>query len=235
MTIPLLIATSFSIGFFIESIIGFGGGIIAYAILGYFMDIKEMILSGLYIGTCSSAMILLSDYKRFSYKIYISTIPVCFAGTIFGVYGFTIFSSELLSVILGILLIILALKTSFFDHIKPPRYLKNLLLLIGGSSQGMFGIGGPFFVNALKPDFESKSHLRATIASFFVSFNIVRFFQLSYSNEIKPSFFFEIWWTVIPISLAIYLGFKVHAKINEDFFKKGIGIMTMISGIFFLL
>lgn len=234
MTIPLLIATSFSIGFFIESIIGFGGGIIAYAILGYFMDVKQMILSGLYIGTCSSAMILISDYKKFSYKIYISTIPVCLAGTIFGVYGFTIFSSELLSIILGALLITLALRTSFFDHIKSPRYLKNLLLIIGGSSQGMFGIGGPFFVNALKPDFESKSHLRTTIASFFISFNIVRFFQLTYTNEIKPSFFFDIWWTIIPISLAIHIGFKVHTRINEDLFKKGIGIMTLASGIFFL-
>lgn len=235
MTIALLIATSFSIGFFIESIIGFGGGIIAYAILGFFMDVKQMILSGLYIGTCSSAMIIASDYKNFSAKIYITTIPVCIAGTILGVYGFTIFSSEVLSAILGILLIFLALKTAFYDHIKPPRYLKNLLLLIGGSSQGMFGIGGPFFVNALKPEFPSKSHLRVTIASFFVSFNIVRFFQLLYNDTITSSYFFDIWWTIIPIGFTIYLGFKIHTKLNEDLFKKGIGVMTMISGIFFLI
>ena len=156
MTIALLIATSFSIGFFIESIIGFGGGIIAYAILGFFMDVKQMILSGLYIGTCSSAMIIISDYKKFSSKIYIKTIPVCIAGTILGVYGFTIFSSTVLSCILGILLILLAFKTIFYDKINAPSYLKNLLLLIGGSSHGLFGIGGPFFVNALKQDFPSS-------------------------------------------------------------------------------
>ncbi len=235
MTIALLIATSFSVGFFIESIIGFGGGIIAYAILGFFMDVKTMILSGLYIGTCSSAMILLSDYKKFSYKIYLSTIPVCIAGTLFGVFGFTALSSETLSIILGLILIALAIKTMLYDHIRPPKYLKNLLLLIGGSSQGMFGIGGPFFVNALKPDFQSRSHLRVTIASFFVSFNLVRFAQLVYNDTINPTFFFDIWWTIIPIGFTIYLGFKVHSRINEGIFKKGVSVMTIVSGIFFLI
>ncbi len=38
MSIILLIATSFSFGFFIESIVGFGGGLIAYSILGFFMN-----------------------------------------------------------------------------------------------------------------------------------------------------------------------------------------------------
>ncbi len=234
MSIPLLIATSFSIGFFFESIIGFGGGIIAYSILGYFMDVKEMVLAGLYIGTLSSATIVFSDYKKFSKKIYISTIPVCILGTFLGVYIFTTISSQLMISILGGLLIILSTKTVFFDDIKFPRHLKNLLLLMGGVSQGLFGIGGPFFVNALKPEFKDKSELRTTIASFFVSFNIARFGKLVHEDRIEPTFFMDFWWTIIPVMLAIYLGFKIHLKIDEKIFRRGVCAMTLFSGAVFL-
>ena len=186
MTISLLIAVCFSIGFFIESIVGFGGGMIAYSILGYFMDTKEMIISGLYIGTLSSAAIVFSDYKKFSKKVYFTSIPICFLGTFLGVYIFTSVSSQLMITVLGLLLILLSGKTLFFDNIKIPRYLRNILLFKGGISQGLFGIGGPFFVNALKPEFNNKSELRVTIAAFFASFNLARFFQLIYHHMTTP-------------------------------------------------
>ncbi len=208
---------------------------IAYSILGYFMDVKEMVLAGLYIGTLSSATIVFSDYKKFSKRVYLTSIPFCFIGTYLGVYIFTSVSSQIMVTVLGGLLILLSGKTLFFDNIKIPKYLRNILLFKGGISHGLFGIGGPFFVNALKPEFNDKSELRVTIAAFFTSFNIARFFQLVNKGEIEPTFFLDIWWTMIPVFLTIYLGFKVHVKIDEKLFRKGICIMTLLSGVVFLL
>ena len=234
MTIALLIATCFSFGFFIESIIGFGGGMIAYSILGIFMNIKEMILAGLYIGTISSAAIIFSDYKKVSKRIFFSSIPICFLGTYIGVNAFTTISLQFMTIALGLMLIILSIKTLYFDNLKVPKYYKNSLLLTGGISHGLFGIGGPFFVNALKPEFNSKSELRVTLALFFVTFNLVRFTKLTVQGDLDPGFFLDIWWTVIPVFLAIYLGFKVHVKIDEQLFKKGLSLMTLFAGIIFL-
>ena len=234
MSVALLIATSFSLGFFVESIVGFGGGLIAYAILGFFIDLKIMILAGLYIGTLSSAYIAYTDFKSFDKKIFKSLIPLCLAGTIFGVFIFSKFSSQNLSLIFGILLILLAVKNIFFDKFTFPKIFKQKLLFIGGMSQGAFGIGGPFVANALKDDFKNKSTFRTTLAVFFVVFNLVRFVQLSLQGEIKPEFFAEIWWTVIPVFLAIQVGYRVHLKISEDVFKKLIGLMTILAGVKFL-
>jgi uncharacterized membrane protein YfcA len=234
MSVALLIATSFSLGFFVESIVGFGGGLIAYAILGFFIDLKIMILAGLYIGTLSSTYIAYTDFKSFDKKIFKSLIPLCLAGTIFGVFIFSKFSSQNLSLIFGILLILLAVKNIFFDKFTFPKIFKQKLLFIGGMSQGAFGIGGPFVANALKDDFKNKSTFRTTLAVFFVVFNLVRFVQLSLQGEIKPEFFAEIWWTVIPVFLAIQLGYRVHLKISEDVFKKLIGLMTILAGVKFL-
>lgn len=234
MSAALLIATSFSLGFFVESIIGFGGGLIAYSILGFFLNLKEMILAGLYIGTLSSAYIAYTGFKSFDKKNFKPIIPVCLAGTIIGVLVFSKFSAEILSVIFGVLLILLSIKTTFFDHIIFPKIFRTKLLFIGGLCQGAFGIGGPFLVNAMKNDFANKSALRATMAVFFVFFNLIRFTQLSIQGEINPKFFQNILWTVIPVFIAIQLGYKVHLKISENLFKKGIALMTAFAGLKFI-
>lgn len=234
MTIPLLIATAFSLGFYIESIIGFGGGLIAYAILGFFMDIKSMVLVGLYIGTCASAYIIITDHKSFSKKVFLSSLPVCFLGTIIGVLIFTKIDSKTMLVIFGALSIILSTKIIFFDDLKFPNLFKNALLSIGGISHGLFGIGGPFVVNAVKGEFKNKSELRTTMAVFFVSLNIVRFIQLFLQKTISIGFFSEVWWTIFPVFIAIFFGFKAHLKISESVFKRMIGAMTFFAGIVFL-
>jgi len=234
MSVALLIATSFSLGFFVESIIGFGGGLIAYSILGFFMDLKEMILAGLYIGTCSSAYILYTDYKSFDKKVFKSIIPLCIIGTIFGAFLFVQLSATILSAIFGAILILLSIKIMFFDKYVFPKIFKNNLILVGGISQGAFGIGGPFWVNALKNDFKNKSALRSTMAAAFVAFNLIRVTQLSLQGQLKLDFFLNIWWTIIPIFCAIKLGHLVHLKISEEVFKKGIALMTIFAGLKFL-
>jgi uncharacterized membrane protein YfcA len=234
MSAALLIATSFSIGFLVESIIGTGGGLIAYAILGFFMDIKAMILAGLYIGTCSSSYIIYTDHKSFNKKILLSILPICLAGTIIGVFIFNAFSPKILSFILGLLLILMTIKGVFFDKSVLPKFLKNKLLFISGISHGAFGIGGPFVVSALQKDFKNKSELRTTMAAYFAFFNIVRIAQLAIQGQLNLDFFIKIWWVIIPVFMAIKLGHKIHLAISEEFLKKAILLVIFLAGINFL-
>ncbi len=236
--VALLLTISFSIGFFIESIIGFGGGIIAYSILSLFshlINVKEMIMAGLYIGTCSSAYIAYTGYKHFDKKSFLKIVPLSLVGVVIGVFAFSKLSPQALSLLFGILLISLAIKIMFFDHYVFPKIFQKQLIFIGGISQGAFGIGGPFWVNALARDFANKSALRTTMAVSFASFNIVRLIQLSAQNQLKLEFYQNIWWVIIPIFFFIYLGYRVHMKISETFFKKLIATMTILAGVKFLI
>jgi uncharacterized membrane protein YfcA len=230
-----LIAISFSLGFLVESILGFGGALIAYAILGFFIDFKEMILAGLYIGTCSSAYIIYTDHKSFDKKLFKSAMVYALIGTVLGVFVFTHFSTRILSSLFGILLLLLTIKIMFFDKYVFPKIFKRKLILIGGISQGAFGVGGPFWANALQRDFKNKSGLRTSLAAFFVSFNFIRFIQLGLQNQLHLDFFINISWTIIPVFIAIKLGHKIHLKINENYFKKGIAILTLFAAIKFII
>ncbi len=223
----------FSFGFFIESIVGFGGTLVTFAILGFFYDIKELILIGLYLGTVSSIFIFASDYKIFKKEIFLKSLPFCLAGTILGVLLFINISSPILLKLFGAFLIILSIKTFFFDKIKFPRFLVRKFLVIGGICHGIFGIGGPFFATILKNQFISKSALRTTMAVFFITFNIVRYIQLTATGDFNYNLFFDFWWMPMPLAFAIYYGHKVHIKISEQFSKNAIASLTLFSGLSF--
>lgn len=235
MFVPIIIAISFAIGFFIESIIGFGGGLIAYAILGFFIDIKQMVLSGLYIGTCSSAYIFYTDRKSFDRKIFQSILPLSFIGVIIGVLAFGLLSARSLSLAFGLVLLLLSIKILFFETYILPKIFRSKLILLGGISQGSFGIGGPFWVNAVQNEFKTKSNLRTTMAMCFVFFNLVRVVQLSLQGDFNLALFVDIWWVIIPVFVAVKLGHLLHKKMSVGFFKKMVALMTMLASFKFLL
>ncbi len=229
----ILIGLVFSLGFFIESVVGFGGSLIAFAILGFFADIKDLILIGLYIATASSIFIVSSDYKSFKKEVFLKALPYCLFGTILGVLLFVHVPSALLLKLFGIFIIILSLKTFFFDEVKFPKIVIKKLLIVGGFCHGAFGIGGPFLVSAVKNQFSSKLHARATMAIFFIVFNITRYIQLSIAGNFNHDLFFQFWWMPIPLIIAIHAGHKVHIGISEKFFKNAIASLTLISGALF--
>lgn len=232
---PLFIGLIFSFGFFIESIFGFGGSLVAFAILGFFVDIKDLILIALFIASTASIFIIASDFKSFKKDIFFKSLPYCLIGTIIGALVFIRVSSQILLNLFGIFLIILSFKNLFFDKNITSKIVSRIILVIGGFSQGVFGIGGPFFVTALKDQFNNKSELRATVASFFIAYNAVRFFQFSKNEDFNANIFINYWWVPFTLIIAIYLGHKVHLRISEDVFKKMISILILASGISFLI
>lgn len=231
---PLIISLFFSIGFFFESIFGFGGGLIAYSFLSFFFEIKEMTMAGLYIGTFASLYIAFGSRKHFEIKIFTKLIPIALLGSIIGVYIFIYFSSKILSTFFGIILFFLAIKMIFFDKYKFSKSLRSVFLFIGSISQGAFGIGGPFVVSAIRDEFKTKSSLRATMAIYFLFCNVLRISQMFFADKLEIAFFTKISWTIIPVFVAIYFGHCVHLKIKDEIFKKGVATIVLLASIKFL-
>ena len=233
--LTIFIAIAFALGFFVESIVGFGGGLIAYFLLSFVTDIKTMILAGLYIGSCSSGYIVLTSYKSCNFKVIKKFLPIVALGTICGVFAFSYLPIKIISLIFAITLALLALRIVFFEKLVLNNFVKNKLMFFGGISQGAFGIGGPFWANALENKLNNKTEFRATMAGFFVIFNFVRFLQLTATNQLDLDFFIKISWVIFPIFVAIKIGYKVHLKISNNWFKKLIGYLTLFSAFKFII
>jgi hypothetical protein len=229
-----LIGLVFCLGFFVESIIGAGGSLIAFAILGFFIDIKQLILMSIYIATTASIFVLASDYRSFSKAIFIKYFPFCLFGTIIGGLFFVHSNSQVIILIFGIFLLFLASKIMFFDDIKLSKKFTKVSLIVGGISHGVFGVGGPFFAVALKNHFKNKSEMRTTLATFFITFNLIRICQFSLYKTLDFDLLFSMWWVAAPLAISIHLGHLVHKKLSESIFKKLLVALATFSGIAFL-
>jgi len=235
MELVLIIALVFFIAFLIESIFGFGGLIISFTILSFLMETKDMIFLGLYVGIIASTFVIITDYKSFSKKIFFVMFPIALVGTILGVLLFSSLPNIILLKIFAIFLLVFALKSLFFEKVAIENILfQRTFLFFGGLLQGLFGTGGPFTIMAIKNKFSHKSELRTTMAVFFLVFNIVRAIQLTIQNAFDYSSILSYWWLVFVLLVSVGIGYKIHLKFNEHYFKIGINVLILFASVVLL-
>lgn len=231
--ITIYITLAFLFGVFIESVFGFAGTVIAFAILAFFVDIKTLVSLALFIGTLSSISIVITDKKSFVKKEYMMMMIYALPGAILGAFLLNYLSSEILLKILAVFLLGLSLH-SFFEP-KFSTSSKRVLLFFSGIVHGILGLGGVVAIGTMKNSFSHKSQLRVTFAMLFMTLNLIRGTQYFFQQTLDYSEVMKFWWIPLPLFTSVWLGHKVHLKISETIFKKGISILLLFSGIFFLL
>ncbi len=231
----LTLSLIFFIAFTIESAIGFGGLLVSFAVLAFFMDIKTLVPVAIYVGIVASLMILATNRSNIDFKLFLRVFPVALIGVASGSFLFEYFDSEFLLQIFSIFLVITALKSLIFTKFTLPKLLQAPLVFCGGLMQGIYGIGGPFTILALKDSFASKTALRSTMAIYFVVFNILRMLQLQLMGSIGFKEVFINWWLIFPLFLAAKLGYKLHLYVPEEQFKKLVNILLLFAGIIYIL
>jgi uncharacterized protein len=232
-----LITIVFTLAFFFESIMGFGGLLIALSILSFFLEIKALTPVIIYVGFTASMVVLFTDRKTINWSLLIKTIfPISIIGLLIGVNLFSNISEAILLKVFAIFLVVVTLKSLIFLKLKLKlkSYFRFPLLFAGGIAHGLFSIGGPFTLLAVKESFINKNSLRSTMAFYFAFFNLVRFLQLNYLKKYEFAEFFLMWWLIIPISLAVLLGYRIHLRIPEDIFKKIINILLLAAGLIYI-
>ena len=229
-----LLAFSFFIGFIIESIVGFGGTLIAYSFLLFFFDIKLLIISTIILPIIASAFILLSDFKSINWKILLIFTPICLVGIPFGIMLFNYLSSGIILKILATFLILFGLRSIFFGEIVTHGWISKIIVFISGVIHGLIGTGGPISIIGMKTALKTKASIRASMAVFFLVLNIFRIIQLYLTGIEMKEFFINIY-IAIPMILGIVIGHKIHKKITEGQFKIALSVFFIIAGVLLFL
>lgn len=232
---PVILSICFFIGYFIESIFGFAGTIISLSLLAYFIDIKDAIYIAMYASSVASLSILISDHKSLNLGELKRVYKLAFPGILIGAASIVWVDSGLLLKIFAAFLILFALNGLFRPHFVFPKIIAGFLTFCGGITQGIYGTGGPFVLMAHRDKFKDKSELRATMAGFFLSANIIRFIQLYAMGDVTLTQVFDAWWVILPVGLAVALGYVIHIKISERYFKIGVMGLLLLAGIVYLL
>lgn len=231
ITMLLLIIGIFT-GFFIQTIIGFGGALIALPFLLFVMPLSEAVsyLSIFYL--ISSPIYVYNEWehtdKSLLKKIAFSSFVGVLAGILVLVYGKPLILKQALGIFI-ILFVLNSLRVK--KKLVILKETKHLLGFLGGFFSGVFSTGGPLYVMIVQNETTDVKTFRATM---FGALGLVTLFRIPAlvaggvmtMEQIYNSIY------VLPFFIfALFLGKKVYLKLNEALIKKVVLGLLFISGL----
>jgi uncharacterized membrane protein YfcA len=237
--IVLLAGFIVALGHFIKGLSGFASALFAIPLLALFLDIKFVVPVFLLFDFISGIILTIQNRKFIDRGEAFLLLSGLVIGTGIGTYFLVSFGNEVLKKVFGIMVILFALKILILDNEKTKRQINRIWGpvsgFVGGCVGGMFGLNGPPMVLYLAHQIKNKQVFRATLYGVFFTDACYRLVLYSFSKLITiEAIKFAVYLTPF-LLIGLFLGSKLHAKINENIFKKIIASILMATGVFLIV
>lgn len=240
-TLEIVLLTGFivALGHFIKGLSGFASALFAIPFLALFLDIKFVVPVFLLFDFISGIILTVQNRRYIDKKEVYLLLSGLVIGTGIGTYFLVSFGNEVLKKVFGILVILFALKILIEKSEETKRQIGRIWApvsgFVGGCVGGMFGLNGPPMVLYLAHQIRDKKIFRATLYGVFFVDACYRLVLYSFSKLITIEIIkFALYITPF-LLIGLFMGSKLHAKINENIFKKIIALILIITGIFLVL
>ena len=236
LSILLVIGLGIFLGFFFQTVTGFAGALIALPILLLVLGLQDAIAYISIFYLFSSVYLVSQEWKNIDKKIILKLSIATIIGVGIGIWVLTHGKPFFLKKGLGIFILLYVLYTMYAkDKVFKKPKLEFLIGLAGGFFSGLFSTGGPLYVIVVKNSSTTMKSFRATMFGVLGLITVIRIptlytagilkmEQVHYSLYIMPFFI-----------LAIYLGKKAYAKLNEVVLKNGVLALLFLSGVMLLI
>lgn len=243
----LLFAIIVMCTYFIEGLIGFGGTIMALPLASAVIGLKLTVPVMTVVVLVASLVIAIRDYKYINKKEFIKITLLMIIGLPIGMWLFDFLPEKPLKVMLGVFMIVVAIKGLFNrDKVKnndqkkklnnkTSNIIDSITLFLGGIIHGAFTCGGPFVVVYATRNIKDKSSFRATLCALWATLNAIMITIDALSGMITGDILKISTITMIFVSIAIIVSNIVHKKIKGDSFTKFVYIALFISGILMMM
>jgi hypothetical protein len=232
VVILLIVGLGIFTGFFIQTLIGFAGALIALPILLLVLGLQDAIAYISIFYFFSSVYLIAQEWKYINKKIILKLAIATILGVGLGIWVLAHGKPLFLKKALGVFILLYISYTIYAkDKVFKQPKLTFLFGLAGGFFSGLFSTGGPLYVIIVKDSSITMQSFRATMFGVLGLITAVRIptlytagilniEQIQYSLYIMPFFV-----------LAIYLGKKAYAKLNEVVLKQGVLVLLFLSGV----
>jgi uncharacterized protein len=233
----IIIAAAISLGFFVQTTIGFAAALTALPILLIALDLPDAVAL-LSIFFASFSLILVpKNWHNIDKKIFLKLGISSILGVYLGAQLLTTYGHlTILTKILGVL-ILLYIGYTHLKKKKIKAFQKGAPIFgfIGGIFSGLFSTGGPIFVAYINNNLKSAIHMRATIIGALGITNISRIPIFIEKDLLTLEIFKQALIIAPAFLLAIYLGHHFHKQIKEQTLKNLITVFLAISGVALIL
>lgn len=229
------------ISHFLEGITGFGCTVLALPFCILLVGVKTTVPVLMILAWLLALYVIIIDFKKIVWKEFLNILLFVGIGLPIGIYMFSNLNDKILKLILGMFMILVALRGLYSvfkknSNIKPMnKYLLNFILFLGGIIHGAFASGGPFVVIYATRALKNKSNFRATLCTLWFTLNTVIITQ----NIVKGSITFPMMklllYSLPFLAAGMILGNIAHKKVNEDIFIKIVYGVLFISGFFMFI
>ncbi len=221
---------------FIQSLTGFGFGLVSMSLLPLFMSVKEAAAISTvfsFLATITTFIRHAHDYNwRLGFGFFLS---VCL-GVPVGVFFLEKTAEPLLLHILGTVMLVICAR-EFLWKKKLTAFPKMLVLPFGmfsGALSGAFNLGGIPTVAYAYAHTWSRGQIMA-----FLQVTITTSCALRMPGYIKLGYFKDFSWSrgaliAIPLYLSIWLGHALLKKIDPQHVRHGVFVFIGMAGIYYL-
>ncbi|TDE05627.1 sulfite exporter TauE/SafE family protein [Flavobacterium hiemivividum] len=237
MDTPILVLTiGIFTGFFIQTIIGFAGALIALPFLLFVMPLSEAVgyISIFYL--ISTPIYVYKEWEHIDKNLVKNLALSSFVGIIVGIivltYGKPIFLKKALGLFI-ILFVLNSLKVK--KEFQIMNKMKHVFGFMGGFFSGLFATGGPLYVMIVKNETADVKTFRATMFASLGLVTVMRIPVLALGGFLTLSQVYNSLYVLPFFILALFLGKKVYLKLDEVLLKKIILGLLFISGIALLI
>lgn len=234
-TLLLLLSIGIFLGFLIQTITGFAGALVALPILLLVMPLTEAVCYISIFYSIASPIYFYKEWKNMDKillrKLAITSLIGILIGSIVLIYG----QPTLLKKALGIFIILFVLNSILNkNNWKFGSKLEFILGLFGGFFSGVFSTGGPLYAVIIKNETSDFSVFRATMFGILGLVSMMRISVLVFEGVFTTIELYNSLYVLPFFILALVLGKIVFLKLDEEFLKKLILALLLVSGLVLL-
>lgn len=232
----LLLTIGIFTGFFVQTITGFAGALIALPFLLFVMPLPDAIgyLSIFYF--ISSPIHVYKEWKYIDKPLLKKLALSSFFGLLIGIIVLAYGQPVILKKALGVFIILFVLNSLKANkEIQLISKMKYFFGFLGGFFSGVFSTGGPLYLVIVKNETSDVKTLRATMFGVLGLITFMRIPVLAFEGILTVNQLYNSLYVLPFFILALILGKKVYLKLNELFLKRIMLGLLFLSGIMLLI
>ncbi|PKH68291.1 permease [Flavobacterium sp. ALD4] len=235
-TMLLLLTIGIFTGFFIQTIIGFAGALIALPFLLFVMPLSEAVCYISIFYFISTPIYVYKEWKHIDKELVKKLALSSFIGVIVGIIVLTYGKPIILKKALGIFIILFVFNSLRINKVLPSiTKMKHLFGFMGGFFSGLFATGGPIYVILIKNETNDVKTFRATMFASLGLVTVMRIPILVFGGFLSWNQLYNSLYVLPFFILALFLGKKVYLKLDDVLIKKIILGLLFISGALLLI
>ena len=217
MTEYIIIASTFGLGYFFQSLFGFGGALIIILILSVFVPVQHIIGMLPISVIIATGYIFLRELDKVRWKPMLTCFIAAVPGVVLGAYLLPKIPTSPIVIAICITMLAYSFLTLFAKQIKIPEKLVIPILLIAGFVSGTTGLG-IVFVPIILQEITDPKELRVSLNFLWCILGVFRLPMYIANGVIVPEYAYMSLYIIPIIMITQYFGKILHKTISPEKF-----------------